>query len=1258
MSEQPVKRSDLVAEDAITSIKKDLDDGLASLEAWDKHWKSIATTMQGDLKTAMTDTLKGIDAIDKAEKESEQLLKKKMATEQASLKLKEQDVKLRNARIKAVDDYNKKLKKEDTAIKKSAEIAKKATEKKRLEELKLDKAREKAFDDYERSLKKQQAQEEKAVVSARKLKKSTIDNTNAFKRLEKQTNTARDRFKRLSVQYGETDKRTNRARKNFMRLDRQLRKVNNSALDGRRDVGRYGLATEKMGNSVRKVTGLLAKMGLAIGGIQLLRGSITLISDFDSSIASLGAITGKTGSNLEELKDKVLEVSNETGKSAVEISEAMKLVGAAQPELLKSADALASVTKQAVILAQAGGIDVPKAADALTNAMNQFGVGAEEAAKFVDILSTSQQMGTAPVEKLSEALVKAGGTAKAFGITFEEANVFLQAWAKGGVLGSEAGTQFSGVLSKLAKVNRKEFNPSIVGGKVALDNLIKANLSYTDLIKLTDTEGAKWITTLQNQASVVAELDGKLLDVGNAQKQANQNMDTLAGATEQAKTALQNYILGADGATSVSDSLKVSLQFLANNIAGIVKTIGYAVQAFVAWKVAMFALKISDQISDFRKYGKSIGDVTKATEGGVSSAKKLGTALKGIGLSVAITLILELAKAYWAAVSGANALIDSQGRLEKQLAVSNEKANKRVENRTKNIEKETKALEDQAKIDIANSKSDKETLKITEDLIKSKARLVSINRSKIKTDIELAELAKTRLKDDFDEAKIIQSRIKAGIKLNSEQLATGKRLKLFTTDISGVVADINGIKKSTQVINELSAEIKGARARISIYKTELEGTSNATNDLTQEQLLLIASSKEDVDEKNKQKQSTKDLTDELVRQLEVIKTIQEEREAFDVENAQASADRELAIAVELAENTGKVNTKLFLLRLDQEEKLRRAIIERQFIEAIDLATSDVDVVLAGQRRNQEIEKLDTEFIDRRKDGIKELNEAQEGYAEGLVKSNDKIKSSQNELLKTIIGIEQAITDAIEDQINKRIALKEDEKKASQDAQAFFQQLAANGNIEAKQSIKEQIAFQKEAQREIDRLERQKANVKLFSAGLQAFQNSIEGGATPGEALTQTVLTTTVLTGLLSGLLNFFEVGTMNAPEGMAVVDEKGAEIITDKKGNIKSFGTDSGPRMTYLNSGDKVYTATQTASKLSSLDNANNAQQMATKKDSAGNSFDLIAMQNGIGKAFDNSIKKIPHSSTNWGAIGQGMGKVIEDNVRGNDVKRTNHRIS
>ena len=113
---------------------------------------------------------------------------------------------------------------------------------------------------------------------------------------------------------------------------------------------------------------------------------------------------------------------------------------------------------------------------------------------------------------------------------------------------------------------------------------------------------------------------------------------------------------------------------------------------------------------------------------------------------------------------------------------------------------------------------------------------------------------------------------------------------------------------------------------------------------------------------------------------------------------------------------------------------------------------------------------------------------------------------------------------------------------------------------------------------------QKARAEQRAAAQQALING-------GLAATKTLATLGVPVGLLpagialafgavqAGLImaknpvpQYF-VGTNHASEGWALTQERGAEIITDKSGNIKTWGNNRGSQMTYMQEGDRVLTA-------------------------------------------------------------------------------------
>ena len=94
----------------------------------------------------------------------------------------------------------------------------------------------------------------------------------------------------------------------------------------------------------------------------------------------------KPSTKMTILKQKAIELGVSVKGGATATVEAFKLIGSAKPELLANKEALSQVTEQAILLAQASGLELPDAATRLTDAMNQFGAGSEQAGLFVDTL--------------------------------------------------------------------------------------------------------------------------------------------------------------------------------------------------------------------------------------------------------------------------------------------------------------------------------------------------------------------------------------------------------------------------------------------------------------------------------------------------------------------------------------------------------------------------------------------------------------------------------------------------------------------------------------------------------------------------------------------------------------------------------------------------------------------------------------------------------------------------------------------------------
>jgi len=289
---------------------------------------------------------------------------------------------------------------------------------------------------------------------------------------------------------------------------------------------------ETMSKGATAATGAFKLMGAAVAALGA--GSIlTKIANdtraFSSSISELSAITGATGKNLDFLREQSLEIGRSTTLSASQAAEAFKLIASAKPDLLESGEALASVTKEAVKLAEAARIDLSSAANTVGTSLNQFGAGAEEAARFVNVLAAGSKLGASSIADTAEALKNSGAAAAAAGVGFEEANAAIQVLAAGGLKASEAGTGLRNIILKLEADTDQKLRPSVVGLGTALENLAAQNLTVTEITKKFGVEGVVTAATLLKNADATSKLTTALTGTNIATEQAATNFDNLDG---------------------------------------------------------------------------------------------------------------------------------------------------------------------------------------------------------------------------------------------------------------------------------------------------------------------------------------------------------------------------------------------------------------------------------------------------------------------------------------------------------------------------------------------------------------------------------------------------------------------------------------------------------------------------------------------------------------------------------------------------------
>lgn len=333
--------------------------------------------------------------------------------------------------------------------------------------------------------------------------------------------------------------------------------------------GRKTGGTLKM---VGAIGALAASFGAASGAAAVMKDSIDKATTFEKSMSQLKALTGLGEDEMGKLKQAAIDLGSTTTQSASQAADAFRIIGSAKPELLKSADALASVTKDAITLAEAAGMEVPQAASALTTALNQMGKGASDATRFINVLAAGSQQGAGDIEWLNSAITQSGTAAKAVGTEFEELVANLEQLAQGGFDASSAGTALRSIIMNLEKQGTAKLKPSVVGLTQAFKNLRTECRTLSDYQDIAGKQFASQAMMLAENAEKAEEMRKAITGTSTATEQAKINNDNFAGSVNSLKSAWEGLMLTINSSNGFLRRWVDNTTTLVNNMRYLVST--------------------------------------------------------------------------------------------------------------------------------------------------------------------------------------------------------------------------------------------------------------------------------------------------------------------------------------------------------------------------------------------------------------------------------------------------------------------------------------------------------------------------------------------------------------------------------------------------------------------------------------------------------------------------------------------------------------
>ena len=314
-------------------------------------------------------------------------------------------------------------------------------------------------------------------------------------------------------------------------------------------------------------TAAVVGAGIAIAG--LAAGSLTAAADFETATANFASVAGgslaEAGFALDDVKSKALELGAVTQFSAGQAQDAMIALAKGGVPVV---DIMGDATAAALDLAAAGSLELGPAADIVAKQLGVWANTGVNAAQVANLMAQAANASTIDVDELALGLANVGGVAKVSGVSFQDLNQTMALIAPGFASAADAGTSL------------KTFLLSLGGSSTsAIDAMKSLGLVSIDYAAIADDLGIAFDGTQKSAAA----LDEAILRTIDAQAGANRStkewkdayaaflqdfttnafydqagqmkdmgavaqilQDSLAGLSEEEKTAALNAIFGSD----------------------------------------------------------------------------------------------------------------------------------------------------------------------------------------------------------------------------------------------------------------------------------------------------------------------------------------------------------------------------------------------------------------------------------------------------------------------------------------------------------------------------------------------------------------------------------------------------------------------------------------------------------------------------------------------------------------------------------------
>lgn len=268
---------------------------------------------------------------------------------------------------------------------------------------------------------------------------------------------------------------------------------------------------------------------------EALMGCTQASMEFETAMAKVGTIADESQKPLGDMRNEILALSGETGKSVGELAEATYQAISASVATESAVDFVGTANKLAV----GGFSDTTTAVDILTTAINAYGMSADDAAKISDVLITTQNLGKTSVAQLGASMGMVIPLAAAYNMDLEDLAASYALLTANGTQTAQATTYVKAALNELGSTS------SVVGstlkkktGKTFAELMAEGN-SLGDVLQVLADSVDGDTTAFNNMWSSSEAGVGMLSILNSGTSKYNSLVQAMEGSTGAATTAFE-----------------------------------------------------------------------------------------------------------------------------------------------------------------------------------------------------------------------------------------------------------------------------------------------------------------------------------------------------------------------------------------------------------------------------------------------------------------------------------------------------------------------------------------------------------------------------------------------------------------------------------------------------------------------------------------------------------------------------------------------